>query len=123
MKLRNSLPGASVDSGESTAGGITATRSGGRSVPATAAGTASRPQAWKVHLRQLSDEAVLAIAVCHYPPATSKWNKIELRLFPLIGLNWKGKPPVNFETAVSLTGGTRTKTGLRAKAGVAPASI
>jgi hypothetical protein len=76
----------------------------------------SRPRAWKVHLQELSDETGMAITVCHYPPGTSKWNKIEHRLFSFISLNWKGKPLINFETVVNLIGGTRTKTGLKVKA-------
>jgi hypothetical protein len=79
-------------------------------------GNGSRQRAWKVHLQQLSDETGLAISVCHYPPGTSKWNKIEHRLFSFISLNWKGKPLINFETVVNLIGGTRTKTGLKVKA-------
>ena len=79
-------------------------------------GNGSRPRAWKVHLQQLSDETGMAITVCHYPPGTSKWNKIEHRLFSFISLNWKGKPLINFETVVNLIGGTRTKTGLKVKA-------
>ena len=79
-------------------------------------GNGSRPRAWKVHLQELSDETGMAITVCHYPPGTSKWNKIEHRLFSFISLNWKGKPLINFETVVNLIGGTRTKTGLKVKA-------
>jgi hypothetical protein len=58
----------------------------------------------------------MAITVCHYPPGTSKWNKIEHRFFSFISLNWKGKPLVNFETLVNLIGGTRTSTGLKVTA-------
>ena len=76
----------------------------------------SRQRAWKLHLQALSDETGMAITVCHYPPGTSKWNKIEHRLFSFISLNWKGKPLVNFETVINLIGGTRTRTGLRVKA-------
>jgi len=79
-------------------------------------GNGSRQRAWKVHLQDLSDETGMAITVCHYPPGTSKWNKIEHRLFSFISLNWKGKPLINFETVVNLIGGTRTKTGLKVKA-------
>jgi Rhodopirellula transposase DDE domain len=79
-------------------------------------GNGSRQRAWKVHLQELSDETGMAITVCHYPPGTSKWNKIEHRLFSFISLNWKGKPLINFETVVNLIGGTRTKTGLKVKA-------
>lgn len=76
----------------------------------------SRTRAWKLHLQALSDETGMAITVCHYPPGTSKWNKIEHRLFSFISLNWKGKPLVNFETVVNLIGGTRTRAGLKVKA-------
>ena len=76
----------------------------------------SRTRAWKLHLQALSDETGMAITVCHYPPGTSKWNKIEHRLFSFISLNWKGKPLVNFETVVNLIGGTRTRGGLKVKA-------
>jgi Rhodopirellula transposase DDE domain len=79
-------------------------------------GNGNRQRAWKVHLQQLSDETGLAVTVCHYPPGTSKWNKIEHCLFSFISLNWKGKPLINFETVVNLIGGTRTKTGLKVKA-------
>ncbi len=76
----------------------------------------SRPRAWKLQLQALSDETGIAITVCHYPPGTSKWNKIEHRLFSFISLNWKGKPLVNYETVVNLIGGTRTRGGLKVKA-------
>jgi hypothetical protein len=76
----------------------------------------SRTRAWKLHLQALSDETGMAITVCHYPPGTSKWNKIEHRLFSFISLNWKGKPLVNYETVVNLIGGTRTRGGLKVKA-------
>jgi hypothetical protein len=58
----------------------------------------------------------LAVTVCHYPPGTSKWNKIEHRLFSFISIQWKGKPLVSFETVVSLIGSTKTRTGLNVKA-------
>jgi hypothetical protein len=76
----------------------------------------NRPRAWKLHLQELSDATGMAITVCHYPPGTSKWNKIEHRLFSFISLNWKGKPLVNYETVINLIGGTRTRTGLKVKA-------
>ena len=57
-------------------------------------GNGNRQRAWKLHLQALSDETGMAITVCHYPPGTSKWNKIEHRLFSFISLNWKGKPLV-----------------------------
>ncbi|MGH8592943.1 MAG: ISAzo13 family transposase [Gammaproteobacteria bacterium] len=76
----------------------------------------SRNRAWKFHLQQLADELGLDVTVCHYPPGTSKWNKIEHRMFSFISLNWKGHPLVSYETVVNLIGSTRTQTGLRVKA-------
>lgn len=73
----------------------------------------SRNHAWKFFLQQLADETELDIVVCHYPPATSKWNKVEHRMFSFISMNWRGKPLVSFETVIQLIGGTRTRTGLR----------
>jgi hypothetical protein len=79
-------------------------------------GNGSRRRDWKIELQQLCDEIRMPITVCHYPPGTSKWNKIEHRLFSFISLNWKGKPLVNYETIVNLIGGTRTRSGLTVKA-------
>lgn len=76
----------------------------------------NRQRAWKLHLQALSDETGMAITVCHYPPGTSKWNKIEHRLFSFISLNWRGKPLLNFETVINLIGGTHTQSGLKVKA-------
>ena len=76
----------------------------------------SRNRAWKYFLQQLSDECGLEITVCHYPPGTSKWNKIEHRMFSFISLNWKGEPLVSFETVIQLISATTTRTGLRIKA-------
>jgi hypothetical protein len=75
-----------------------------------------RNRAWKYYLQQLSDPLAVDISVCHYPPGTSKWNKIEHRLFSFISLNWKGEPLVSYETVVNLIGATRTKKGLRVRA-------
>src|SRR5437667_421385 len=76
----------------------------------------SRSRTWKLHLQELADELGMAITVCHYPPGTSKWNKIEHRLFSFISLTWKGQPLINYETVVNLIGATKTKSGLRVKA-------
>jgi len=76
----------------------------------------SRNRAWKYYLQQLADQLGLEVTVGHYPPGTSKWNKIEHRLFSFISLNWKGQPLVSYETVVNLIGATRTKTGLRVRA-------
>ncbi len=76
----------------------------------------SRNRAWKYHLQHLADHLGVAITVCHYPPGTSKWNKIEHRMFSFISLNWRGQPLVSYETVVNLISGTRTRAGLRVKA-------
>jgi hypothetical protein len=76
----------------------------------------SRVRTWKVNLQNLADEIGIPITVCHYPPGTSKWNRVEHRLFSFISLTWKGKPLWNYETIVNLIGATRTTTGLRVKA-------
>jgi hypothetical protein len=76
----------------------------------------NRLRAWKVYLQGLADEIAIPISVCHYPPGTSKWNKIEHRLFSFISMNWRGKPLVSYETVVALIGGTRTRSGLQVKA-------
>jgi len=80
----------------------------------------SRNRAWKYHLQRLADELGLAITVCHYPPGTSKWNKIEHRMFSFISMNWKGRPLVSYQAVVKLIGSTPTKTGLRIKARLDP---
>ena len=75
-----------------------------------------RLRAWKLELQQFADEVQLRIRVSHFPPGTSKWNKIEHRLFCHITQNWRGKPLRTFETIVDLIGNTRTQAGLRVKA-------
>jgi transposase len=75
-----------------------------------------RVRAWKWHLAQLAAETGLAITVCHYPPGTSKWNKIEHRLFSFISINWRGKPLTDIRTIVELIAATTTKTGLTVQA-------
>jgi Rhodopirellula transposase DDE domain len=72
----------------------------------------SRVRLWKRALQQFADETRLEIAVCHFPPGTSKWNKIEHRLFSFISQNWRGKPLVSHEVIVNLIAATTTKTGL-----------
>jgi len=81
---------------------------------------ASRSRGWKYHLQRFADEFGLSVTVCHYPPGTSKWNKIEHRMFSFISINWKGKPLVSYETVVNLIGATRTRSGLRIKARLDP---
>jgi hypothetical protein len=77
---------------------------------------AARNRAWKYHLQEFSDETGLEVVVRHYPPGTSKWNKIEHRMFSYISMNWKGEPLVSFETVVNLISATTTKQGLRIEA-------
>ncbi|HEX4608220.1 MAG TPA: ISAzo13 family transposase [Urbifossiella sp.] len=73
----------------------------------------SRNRLWKVQLQALSDETGLGIEVCHFPPGTSTWNKIEHRLFCHVTRNWRGQPLETFEVVVSLIGATTTDAGLR----------
>ena len=80
----------------------------------------SRLRLWKVALQQLADETDLRIFVCHFPPGTSKWNKIEHRLFSYISQNWRGKPLRSFETIVNLIASTTTATGLKVHAELNP---
>jgi hypothetical protein len=75
-----------------------------------------RARAWKLELQRFADDTGLRIRVSHFPPGTSKWNKIEHRLFCHITQNWRGKPLRTFETIVDLIGNTRTAAGLHVKA-------
>ena len=76
----------------------------------------SRVRLWKVELQQLANELGFPITVCHLPPGTSKWNKIEHRLFSFIAQNWRGKPLITHQVIVSLIAATTTKTGLKVTA-------
>jgi hypothetical protein len=76
----------------------------------------SRVRLWKVELQKLAEELGFPIQVCHLPPATSKWNKIEHRLFSFISMNWSGKPLVSHEVIVNLIKATKTAQGLRVEA-------
>jgi transposase len=76
----------------------------------------SRLRLWKMELQKLADETGLRIVVCHFPPGTSKWNKIEHRLFSYISQNWRGKPLRSFQTIVNLIAATTTATGLEVQA-------
>ena len=75
----------------------------------------SRVKLWKSELQNLATETGLEITVSHFPPGTSKWNKIEHRLFSEISMNWRGKPLLTYETIVNLIASTATTTGLRVK--------
>jgi hypothetical protein len=72
----------------------------------------SRNRLWKKSLQELADELELTLKVCHFPPGTSKWNKIEHRLFCFITKNWRGRPLTTYEVIVNLIASTTTKTGL-----------
>jgi len=74
-----------------------------------------RLRLWKLELQKLADETGLAIAVCHFPPGTSKWNKVEHRLFSFISSNWRGEPLRDYETIVSLIARTTTAKGLKVR--------
>ena len=76
----------------------------------------SRVRLWKVELQNLANELNIPIYVSHFPPGTSKWNKIEHRLFSFISMNWRGKPLVTHETIVNLIAATTTKKGLKVQA-------
>ena len=76
----------------------------------------SRVRLWKVELQRLADETGLTLAVSHFPPGTSKWNKIEHRLFSFISKNWRGQPLTSLQVIVSLIAGTTTKKGLKVHA-------
>jgi len=73
----------------------------------------SRVRMWKYQLQQLSNRTGLTIYVSHFPPGTSKWNKVEHKLFCFISKNWQGKPLIDIDTAINLIGSTKTMTGLK----------
>ena len=75
-----------------------------------------RLRLWKVELQRWATEAALDVTVCHYPPGTSKWNKIEHRLFSHIAMNWRGRPLRSYQVVVNLIGATTSDTGLRVQA-------
>jgi transposase len=83
-------------------------------ITADAGGSNSyRIKSWKVELQKLANATGLSITVCHFPPGTSKWNKIEHRLFSVISTNWRGKPLISHEVIINLIGATTTSTGLK----------
>jgi transposase len=77
-----------------------------------------RLRLWKWELQKFADETGLAVSVCHFPPGTSKWNKIEHRLFSAISANWRGTPLVSHEVIVNLIAATTTRTGLRVQSAI-----
>src|SRR5207253_5638176 len=76
----------------------------------------SRLRLWKVELQRFATDTGLQVTVCHLPPGTSKWNKIEHRLFAHISMNWRGRPLVSYEVVLHLIGATTTRSGLRVQA-------
>ena len=72
----------------------------------------NRTRLWKTELQKLSDDTGLQIVVCHFPPGTSKWNKVEHRLFSFISRNWRGQPLISYEVIINLIAATTTSTGL-----------
>lgn len=76
----------------------------------------ARLRLWKVELQKLSEELGMPVQVCHLPPGTSKWNKIEHRLFSFISMNWRGRPLISHEVIINLIKATTTKAGLRVEA-------
>ena len=79
-----------------------------------------RLRAWKVHLARLAADTGLRITVCHYPPGTSKWNRIEHRMFSFITMNWRGRPLTSLRTIIELISATTTSTGLTVQAALDP---
>jgi len=77
---------------------------------------ASRSRLWKFYLQKFANKTGLNITVCHFPPGTSKWNKIEHKMFSFISMNWRGKPLTDYEVIINLIEGTKTKKGLKIKA-------
>ena len=77
---------------------------------------AIRSKLWKFYLQKFANKTGLKITVCHFPPGTSKWNKIEHKMFSFISMNWKGTPLRNYEMILNLIEGTKTKKGLKIKA-------
>ena len=80
----------------------------------------SRLRLWKVELQGFADETGLTVTVCHLPPGTSKWNKIEHRLFSHISMNWRGRPLTSYEVVVELIAATTTRKGLQVRAQLDP---
>ena len=92
-------------------------------ITADAGGSNSyRTRAWKAELAAFALQAGLAVTVCHFPPGTSKWNRIEHRLFSHITMNWRGRPLTSHEVIVNTIAATTTRTGLTVRAGLDPGS-
>ena len=78
----------------------------------------SRSRLWKMEIQKFSNETGIQIRVCHFPPGTSKWNKIEHKLFSFISMNWRGKPLTSLQVIVNLIGATKSKSGLKIKTSI-----
>ena len=78
----------------------------------------NRTRLWKWELQKLADELDKSISVCHFPPGTSKWNKIEHKMFSYISMNWRAKPLISVETVVNLIANTKSKSGLKIQAAI-----
>jgi hypothetical protein len=74
-----------------------------------------RLRLWEFELQKLADKTGLSVSVCHFPPGTSKWNKVEHRLFPFISSNWRGEPLIDYKTIVNLISRTTTTNGLKVR--------
>ena len=83
-------------------------------------GNSPRVHLWKVELQRLADETGLELQLCHFPPGTSKWNKVEHRLFSFISLNWRGRPLTSYQVMIDLISSTATSTGLKVYARLDP---
>jgi len=83
-------------------------------------GNSPRVHLWKVELQRLADQTGLELELCHFPPGTSKWNKVEHRLFSFISLNWRGRPLTSYEVILDLISQTTTSTGLKVFARLDP---
>jgi hypothetical protein len=83
-------------------------------------GNSPRVHLWKVELQRFADESGLELELCHFPPGTSKWNKVEHRLFSFISLNWRGRPLTSYEVILELIASTTTSTGLKVYARLDP---
>jgi hypothetical protein len=73
----------------------------------------SRTRLWKIELQRLANATGLQIQVCHFPPGTSKWNKIEHRMFSFVSINWRAKPLESLQAVIELIAATTTTTGLK----------
>jgi hypothetical protein len=75
----------------------------------------SRSRLWKIEIQKFVNETNISVRVCHFPPGTSKWNKIEHKLFSFISMNWRGRPLTSIQLIISLIGATKSKSGLKVK--------